>query len=316
MALTARMALASSCLLLAGCPPKQDTAPATTAGSDLEIEREAAVAEFVALLATHNANASALAEFESTGVVEIRRRDPSGAEQFDQCDIDVALATRGRGSVRLKKLSDTLAWIGSDGTRAWAFLPGEKPSRAVVFEGVRDDAFGRPEGVSGYDPWVLLTPESLRLLAGFAEVPPAYRLLRLPGADVLQPIVVRYEVEWQATAALRASIRFGADRRVREVLLRGNDGTLVARSELSEPVRARADNLAQGAWPTVARKMRVQAPRLEGSAEIFLGECFASIRRTKPHLFDFDEMLRRLRPEGVEYIARPAQPAPAKEPAP
>lgn len=308
--------MVACCLVLGGCPPTQTEPPPSPAASDLQVEREAAVAEFVSLIALHNANAAALAEFESTGVVEIRRRDQSGAEKFDQCDIDVALATRGRGSVRLKKLSDTLAWIGSDGVRAWAFLPGEKPSRAVVFEGVRDAAFGRPEGASGYDPWALLTPESLRLLAGFAEVPPEYRLLRLPEADVLQPIASRYEVEWQATAALRASLRFGADRRAREVLLRGNDGALVARSELAEQVRVRAENLAQGAWPSAARKIRVRAPRLEGSAEIFLGDSTASIRRTKPHLFDFEEMLRRVRPDGVEYISRPSQPEPAKDSAP
>jgi hypothetical protein len=90
--------------------------------------------------------------------------------------------------------------------------------------------------------------------------------------------------------------------------VKGPDGVLVARSELSEPVRARAENLAQGAWPTVARKIGIVAPRLDGRADIFLGEPTAMIRRAKPHFFDFEELQRRIRPEQVEFISRPKPP--------
>ncbi|MCE2882054.1 MAG: hypothetical protein LW636_06825 [Planctomycetaceae bacterium] len=300
----------SACLAMQGCPPRVEgeRAAADPSAQAIETERESAVAAFVELIALHNANAAALAEFESQGVVELRRPDGEGGQRFDQCDLDVSIAPAGRGSVRLKKASETLAWIGSDGSSAWAFLMQEKPPRAVVFEGLRDASFARPEGASGSDVWPLLSPESLRILLGIAEVPPAYRLLRLPGADVLKPIETRYELEWEVVPSLRAAMRFGADRRPSEVLLRGADGVLVARSELSEPVRARAENLAQGAWPTVARKIGIVAPRLDGRADIFLGEPTAMIRRAKPHFFDFEELQRRIRPEQVEFISRPKPP--------
>ncbi|MFZ9881544.1 MAG: hypothetical protein ACO3QC_09100 [Phycisphaerales bacterium] len=303
---------ASAALLMQGCPPRADgdRAVADASAEAIEAEREPATA-FVELIALHNVNAAALAEFESQGVVELRRPDGNGGQRFDQCDLDVSIAPAGRGSVRLKKASETLAWIGSDGARAWAFLLQEKPPRAVVFEGLRDASFARPEGASGSDVWPLLSPESLRILLGISEVPPTYRLLRLPRADVLKPIETRYELEWEVAPSIRASMRFGADRRPSEVLLRGADGVLVARSELSEPVRARAENLSQGAWPTVARKVGIVATRLEGRADIYLGEPTAAIRRAKPHFFDFDELQRRIRPEAVEFISRPKPPEPS-----
>ncbi len=104
--------------------------PASVAQTPMD---EAALrAEFNPLIASHNARVAQLTTLDARGILEIRYRDETGSH-FEQTDIELALASGGRGSLKLSKFGD-LFWIGGDGRQAWIFDLRPKPPTVVVSE--------------------------------------------------------------------------------------------------------------------------------------------------------------------------------------
>jgi hypothetical protein len=92
------------------------------------------------------------------------------------------------------------------------------------------------------------------------------------------------------------------------------DGVKIAEATLADPVRASMTDIAQGAWPTVARRVEVVAPRSGASIKIFLDTPAASATRMKPRFFELDALLTQLRPEVVEFVTK-SKPGDSSSPA-
>lgn len=315
---------AIACTLF-GCPPRGDERAAVVAANpaapielDSADERALAAGELAALVAAHNERARKLDTLESRASVEIRSRDADG-EHFDQCEGDIFLAPGGKGALRLTKVGQNLAWIGSDGTRGWTFRLDAKPTSAVVYANERAGAFGGTDPIADQGGFRLLTPEAVRALAALAPIPSELALRVNAEAARELPAAERYEVEWRSPTGVRFAMRFGSNGKPTTVLARDEAGRELLRSKLADFVRARADDLAMGAWPELPRIIEIVTPDAGVSVKIFLGEPMARAQRMKPRFFELEALLAQLRPDSVEYIEAPASPegvgdAPARAP--
>jgi len=304
--------LAAIVALLAGCatneaPPyghptgtERPTVDNSVREGD-EKDFELAAAEFSPLIAGQIERAGRLATFESRAALELRYRDDSG-DHFEQCDADIFLSTGGRGALRLVKLGSNLMWIGGDGARAWIFRLDGSPTTVTIYEGLAGGVQVDAGEVVGTGEFTLLSPESVRVLMGIAPLPTESFLARIPGVAVGAPIRERFEVRWTMAKGVLAAMRFGADGLPSAVFLRGKDETEIARTTLSEPVRAPAENIAQGAWPMVARRIEMVATRSGSNVRIYLDGPLSQAKRMKPKFFVLDEILAQLRPDSVVHV--------------
>lgn len=301
-------ALAVAC---AGCTPVARTAGPASGADLIRAEDEAAAEAFASLVAEQNIRASKLGNFESRAAIALRRR-VGGEEKLDQCDGDVFLSTEGRGAVRLSKVSQSLAWIGGDGSRAWIFDLEATPPTATVFERIDDPAWSKAGLLPGTEGLGVLAPGSVRQLAGFAAIPEGFEVVRSDDGWDSAPGLAwgRHEARYPANATLSIAVAFGPDRQPARVRVLDEAGVERVRATLGEYVRARAENMAIGAWPSVPRRIEV-APA-DGSARftVDLDEPSAQPKRMKPRLFRLEEMIAMLRPEQVEYRLPPESPRP------
>lgn len=314
----------SSALLVGACAaapaPRVAAAPPAPPGTftfelaSREADFEAAAAELAPLVAGQVERARRLEHLESRASFELRGDVVGGG--FEQCEGDVFLAPGGRGAVRLTKLGENLAWIGGDASKAWVFIFREGRCEARVFDRtVSERAAATPgaEPREGEPDLVLLTPESVRVLAGLAPIPEEMLLARVPGAADGGTVRERFEIRWTLGSGAVAALRFGPDGLPATVALR-RDGVELARSETSGYVRARIDSVAQGAWPFVPRKVRIVAPGSGADLRVYLDEPSAQAKRMKARFFELESLLKQFMPATVTYVEGPGVEMPSAEP--
>lgn len=302
-------ALLLAASLAAGCATTPEAGRTGDDAGRLKAEDAAAREAFVALVSEHNERVSRLGSFESRASIEARWKT-GDRERFERCDGDIFLAPEGRGAVRLSVVSQNLAWIGGDGQRAWIFNVEARPPTAVVFERLADPAWSRTGLLPGTEGLGVLAPGSVRQLAGFAPIPAESAVERAPDAFDAAPGQPwgRHEVRYEIAPALRVAVAFGPDRLPARLRVETLEGGEVMRSQLSEYLRARAENLAIGAWPSVPRKIELVAAAGTATVSVFLDEPSAQAKRMNPRLFSLEDLLATLRPDSVEYRMPPEPP--------
>jgi hypothetical protein len=248
---------------------------------------------------------ASLDRFEATGTAVLPVRNPEGAIEEEQLDLLILRERPGRLAVRLKlSVTDTLAWLGSDGARWWLFLPEETPP--TVWHGPVD-----PDGEAS-------TPEDR------IPLPPTLRRPMLVDLLLgLEPVGEFAALEWDAssqrwwiegpiaaagmasTAGWTVRRGYARDGSVPEVVeVRDPAGDLVARSRLSNHARVEVPDRAVGDWPMVPMRIELAGPADEGSDEapavrLALERPSGRGRRVKAAAFDWDRLLRAMRPERV-----------------
>ena len=289
-------------LVAASCAPKAvdsaaETATADSTATQVESGATDAAARLAAIVTAHNTRVSRLATVESRGSLELRYRDADG-EHFDQCEFDVFLAEGGRGALRATKVGNNFLWIGGDGTRGWVFRLDTEPTVLKVYDKVAEHELG--QGPDGAGEFALLTPGTVRAVAGMQPVPAGYALVPVEGADAAAPVERRTEVSY-ASGAAKVFVRFGADGLPASVRVLDAQGTVAVASTLAEYVPAQAANLAQGAWPKLPRRIEITAARADGRATLLLDEPIAMAKRMKPRFFNLEELTAQFRPDRVEH---------------
>ncbi len=267
-----------------------------------DTDAAAAFAAFTPLLAAHTERVRKLEVFESRSSLELRYHANDG-EHFDQCEADIFLAGADRGAVRITKVGHNLMWIGGNANRGWIFYLDSEPTRAVVYERLDDAATGSADSMENGE-FALLTPKSVRVLMGIAAIPHDAILMRIAGAAADAPWHERIEVQWSVHARATVSMRLTAEGVPAQVCVRDLAGTVIATATLTEYVSVRAPNLAEGAWPRVARRTEVIAPRTKSIIRLFLDGPSAEGKRLKPKFFDLDALIAQMRPDSVEYVHR------------
>lgn len=323
---------AAAMLAIAGCASKarrDGRGPAaSTPPADVTLR-------FNAIVSAHNARAAMLETLVVPAATVLRYPEGDSVAE-DQLDGFISLTSRGRGAFELKSaaLGKTWAWLGGDGVRSWIYFAAmERPSVLHVYEGLANGTSTEAGAVVGGAELTLLTPESLRLLLGIAPIGEVWSLASVaqPAEAVSTPAggaepTDRYEIRWSVTSQAVARMRVGADGTPVEIVVEDGSGSVVARARHSEPVRVRRDGIAMGAWPLLARRIEIVAPRSNSSATLQLdGDVLARPTRTpKDRFFDLAELQTYLAPEevvvhdpsGVVRPPRPAAPPPSNRGAP
>lgn len=313
-------ALSFACALLQpGCVgPQVGEGGGATDSVQAAVSASALEAEFRPLIDAHNARVAKLEALEASGVVEVWFLD-GGERKREQLDVDLLLASGGRGSLRLKKLSNDFASVGGDGRRSWIFDLRTKPARATVFDALPTDVEGGAARALGSGEIDALSPAALRFMMGITPIPADARVVARRGARGAEatdrpvetgegPVATyraTYCVRW-TRASVSARMSFGADGLPDEILLEDATGAVIATSRLSAYEPARVDGLSQLAWPKVATRFRADAPNSQVEAQFKLEptKLEAQQRRGKTKLFDLDALIAHFRPESVEYILR------------
>lgn len=240
--------------------------------------------------ARQDARAKALRFLESRGVVEFRWKE-NGQERFEQCDLRLFAVPPDRTAFRLSKLGEQYAWIGSDEQTWWVFRLKDRPSSVEV----RTYADAGGEGLSIASPRVVL------LVAGLAAFPPLESCRLLPGKDSDG----ERTVEFTSPAApglvqCRIDLRSGLPKAV--VLFDRSGGVLLS-SSLGDYVSASTSGLATGDWPSVPRKIVVTRETDGATIRLSLDEPTGRGDRIRSQFFEFEDLLRSLRPDEVVYRA-------------
>jgi hypothetical protein len=253
----------------------------------------------------------ALATFEATGVCRLRvPREDSGFDE-EQLDLLLVLERPLRTALRLKlSVSDTLAWLGSDGEQWWLFLPEESPP--IAYRGriagdakVADDRLERaPIPRSLRDPrlfWLLAGLEPPREPTTAPEWDPTR------SAWVLEePFEVFAEAEPSGeSAGSPLQVRRGFNPQGEAVFVEvfEADGRRVAASALSEHGSVEVDGKPLGAWPRVATRISLEgeAPG-DGRAMLVLERPSGRGGRVKPALFEWSRLAASMRPERIVEV--------------
>ncbi len=304
----ALMTLATSALWITACAPKSEQTPSITGAQQtpeqLEEESEAAAKLFGELITRQNERVSRLGTFESRASLELRYSDRDGAH-FDQCEADIFLTHGARGALRATKVGSNLLWVGSDGTRGWVFRLDKDPTSLTIFDSVETRVLGQALEGDGALIFTMLAPSSVRALSGMQALPEGASLLRVAEVPETAPLVERFELEYQPFKGLTARMRFGTDGLPSSIRVLDRKGGLLLHAKLSEYERARAENIAQGAWPQVARRIEVDFEVEKFNARIFLDAPVAMGKRMKPRFFVLEELIAQLHPDSIAHVLRP-----------
>ncbi|MGA1393019.1 MAG: hypothetical protein ACO38W_07665 [Phycisphaerales bacterium] len=294
----ARVAGGGLLAILAACatPPGEREHPGDGARS---IASRAIVAKSDAL--------RALTTFEASGVcrIEIPRED-SGFDE-EQLDLLLVLERPLRTALRLKlSVSDTLAWLGSDGEQWWLFLPEESPSLAYRGRVGSEPAPAMDDLAVDQSP----IPRSLRdprlfwLLIGLE--PP-----RDPGAvpswdSTRGAWVLEERIEAAGGDGEPPTIRRGFDAAGDPVFVEVVDalGARLAGSVLQDHASVEVEGLPLGGWPRVATRITVEGDRAsDGRAMLVLERPSGRGSRVKSALFDWQRLAASMRPERILEVA-------------
>jgi hypothetical protein len=303
-----RSALAALALAALGaCTTSQQVkAPdATTVESQGVAPSAADMARFAEIVAAHNVRAARLETLESRASLELRYSDQDG-DHFDQCEADIFLASGGRGALRATKVGNNILWVGSDGTRGWIFRLDSKPTRLTVFEGIGALPPGQRLAGDGAAEFSLLSPGAVRTIAGIAPIAEGWQLRPIDGVAAASTIESRLELVSALSADTDAVFRFTKGGLPESVRIEPRGAKPILLAALSEYVPAQVENLSQGAWPQVPRKIVVTGVAAAGAkdseARLYLDAPIAMAKRMKPRFFVLDELVGQLRPDAVEHI--------------
>lgn len=296
-----RVPAAALACALAACAPRQADDPA---GRSPTAAVPAAAAQAVAgpqgadaVAASERARVGELRVLVARGVTEFRWRDGAG-DHFEQGDADLRWC-EGRGyAVSVSKLGERYGWVGSDGRRWWQFFLKSEPT-ALRWGAIGPAAGAGPGGGDGGDRgWHDLasgTPSPL--LLGLRPLLP-----RAGAVPELRGGALWVELEPQATARVEAAFdpQTLAPRQVRIVA----QGGASLQSSFDGLVAVETPGVAQGAWPRVPRRVRVEATgvgRIESLALLLSIDAARADAEAadRPLLYDLDALRERFRPQEV-----------------
>ena len=297
--------LVTLALLPGACRTAQEAPTPDPAPTPAQVDLEAARLRFEALVAAHNARATKLGTLESRASLELRYSDADG-DHFDQCEADVFLAPGGRGALRATKVGKNLLWVGSDGTRGWIFRLDQEPTSLTVFEDIGRLTPGQRMSGEGAAEYSLLAPSAVRTIAGLAPIGEGFTLRSIEGSAGDGSVESRFEVVSTLSSQADAVIQFAKTGLPGRVRIERHAGAAILTAELSEYVPAQVENLAQGAWPQVPRRVVVTGEAAAGGkaaeARLYLDAPIAMPKRMKPRFFVLDDLVAQLRPDTVEHV--------------
>ncbi|MEE2681226.1 MAG: hypothetical protein VX641_02520 [Planctomycetota bacterium] len=231
---------------------------------------------------------------ESSGTVELRQTDADGTS-FDSCNLNLWRDDRDF-ALRLKKFGERFLWVGSDGNDWWVFELAAEPSRLVVLPIDVQGAMNLGTQES------LLGPRKLLQLSGLLPLDPGATLAVLDStAEGLIGFELTSEVpgEW-------GRMRWEVDPQrllPRRITALEPDGSVRFTATLDgyEPIPAR--DLPIGGWPQFARKVRIKDGAGTTDVRLYFNKPNARGDRTRPSLFDLQQLINTFKPAKVEYIA-------------
>lgn len=116
--------------------------PARTGASQGGPQRPLPAIEQV--IAAHNARVARLTRLWGSGVVSIRYTDERGRERYEQGEANLQIVQPSRLALSVRKVGETLLWIGCDETRYWLIEPREaRRAYLGLHEAITPDKVGR-----------------------------------------------------------------------------------------------------------------------------------------------------------------------------
>jgi hypothetical protein len=273
-------ALCALCGAIAGCQTTE-----TTDGDGPPLDPPRPYAE---LAADYNQRIALIERIWSRSVVEVEWIDREGKKQLEQGEGPLIVRKPGEMALAIGKLGVTRFWLGCDDERYWFFDLAE--DRRTAYVGRQDRiATERSESLP-----LPIRPDRLIRLAGITPLPryddasavrvertPTGHRITLPADKALGGLVMRTTVD-DACRATRI-----------ELLM--PDGRLLIDAALSAFARMEITGQPPGAWPEIARRIRVALPYHRAEVSLFIEKLTDDPTRVKDVQFDFDKLTAALR---------------------
>lgn len=237
--------------------------------------------------ATQRARLERLQTFSSSGQFTLRWSEDD-ERRWEQVDLRLWWTLPNEMALRLSRVGRRLAVAGWSEKTWWIFDQMSDETTLSIFDATSDNA--------GQD--LLLSPPVLLAVAGIMEFPiePPEDLIR--AADGTQRFSMKVRgLEGSTRARLTLDMHGPTS-----VWLEREDGTLIARSELSAYKPVKTTGIAKGAWPMLPFRIRVFQPSAtgpEGEASISIDRPEANVSVPRA-MFDLATLQKKLAPTVVD----------------
>ncbi len=266
-------------LAAAGCGSAQKTGDGAAVATPLAPPSAAAIA------AAERARVGELGCLHAKGVVELRSRDADG-DHFDQGDVDFRWMP-GRGvAASISKFGDRWSWIGSDGTRWWAF---ELKADPVRLRWGRLD--GARAGIVGALPWLMALRPLLPAPGAMPGRVDGVVRVQVTADGAVLPPGARLEADFDAVTLAPRAVR----------VRRGD--AVECEATLAELGPVEVEGRTMGTWPAIPQRVRVRGAGDRAGTEIavFLDKPRAARDAAdRPALYDLDGLRAKFAPGTVE----------------
>lgn len=271
-------------LSLAGC-----NEPAKTGGNDAPpLNPPQPYAE---IAAAYNQRVQVIERIWSRAVVEVEWIDKAGKKQLEQGEGPLIVRKPGELALAIGKVGITRFWLGCDDEYYWFFdLPDN--NRTAYFG--RQDQIAHEQSQSLPLP---LRPDQLIRLAGVTALPTfddpsaadAVKVERIAGGH---RITLPPE---QGFGGLVMRTTIDADYHATRIELLTSKGQLMVDATLSAFKRMEITGQPPGAWPSIARRIRVALPQHKAQVTLFIEKLTDDPDKVKDAQFDFKRLVKLLK---------------------
>jgi len=249
-----------------------------------------------ALRASYNRRTQRIEQMWVRAVVEVRWKE-GGKQHFEQGDGPLIVRKPSEMALSIGKLGNTMIWLGGDAERYWLFnLNPPKGEPTAAFVGRHDD-LGMPGAKSLPIP---IKPSQITELRGVADLPPSGAAGK-PSAQKTDGGVVVTVTDPGRPGYVQRLIIDPTSYEPTQITHSMN-GQIVLEARLSNYKSLSIEGKAIGDWPSVPGRIEIHAPQDDATLTLFLSNPSEGGDRVRDTQFDFDRLVRALKPEKVHKI--------------
>lgn len=252
----------------------------------------------------HNARLAGVERLWARAVVEMRWTEPDGKRRYEQGDGNLIARLPDDLALGIGKLGNTRLWLGANGARYWLLdLSGDQ---RVAYVGEANAGVSGVQAGPGAGP-LPVRPDAIVGLLGIGRLDPADDAVaaRVDGRIVATLPAVMDEAQGAVRPA--RELGFDAEGRLDRITVIDREGQAILQVTLEQFKPMPLTGKAPGAWPDVARRMRlVVGPQTEEPARIDLNleDLTDNPDKFKDAQFDLGRLVDALQIDRIEPLGR------------
>ena len=296
------LAAALVCLSLVGCKPQQPIVPENLLPDP--IANDQPLPSYGDLIRRYNQTVEPLGRVWAKADVDMVWLNKDGKRKHESGDGRLIYVRPGKTVLEIEEFGKGF-WAGSDGERYWFF---ERQDNSAVYVGRFDlvDAPGEPRGPGALGLPLPVNPKDMPYILGFKRIDPA----AVPDAPAVERLAGHYLIE-PPGLSLRLLLDPETARPVRVDLL-DELGRSEVRCLLSGATEVKFEGVPKDNQPRITNTVDVYVVGTEARMTLNLSGATSDEegRKIRDQHFDFEKLMKALKPDVTIDLDVPAMPAP------